>query len=150
MNDYQHFYISDPSYARLRSIAEEQLYIKKGSKTARGLSAFLADLSNVPMKDNRPEHIIERHNAEIASMRAPNWCSYHIRVLRLLQMPKVIIYNYVCIAYEIGILQSTPWLIGGPSRVNPVAITSVVLEALGLEYIVPITNYPIKQRTFHE
>lgn len=131
------FYVSDYAYDKLVLKAIEQLYVAKDARRASGMSRFIEDISKVSVRDTRPEHIKRRHTEEIRTGHAPKWMTYHERRTRLLQMTPETLERYYVMAHVIGILRDDPWPIGGPNRQNPVAVTSYVLESLGLGWITP-------------
>lgn len=134
---YHLYYISEPAYLHLIDLAIKHNYVAKNYVRTHGLSRFLNILSAQTFTDTRPLHVVERHDMEIAYLRAPSWTNFEPRIPRNLKLLEVTQERYVELAFKVGIIENNPWTIGGPRRIYLPSIIGCVLEGIGLGWITP-------------
>jgi hypothetical protein len=138
-------YISDYAYAKLITLAQRQRYVPYGSSRVKGIGEFLEDIAHKEFVDTRPPLVRERHEQELRYNRAPVWLHNRRRRSRLIKLSDGAVARLFKIAFLVGIIREEPFIIGGPSRTNPLPSVAYVVESIGLGWITPDV-YPIGQK----
>lgn len=149
------YYLSDKAYNHLIHLAQIKKYVSFGSARVKGLSTFLNELATFELLDTRPDNVKKRHEEQEALGRAPTWLHHRQRRARSLSLTDDAIQRYFKVAFEVGIIQNEPFIVGGPSRLTPIPSVAYVLEGIGLEWLTPKDLptkllAPPKQRTIDE
>lgn len=143
------YFISDRAYDILTQYGQRQGYIKLPTNTkeaanrANGMSAFLEALPYTSFEDTRPQLVRQRHQEEIKHNRAPSWTGYYSRRQRQITLTEQAMEKYIMIAISLNIITPEPYAVGGPSRLTFIPTISLVLEAIGLKWLTPV-SFPLK------
>ena len=120
------YYLSDIAYAHLSFLAKRQRFTLANNK---GLARFITELSYRKFTDARPKHIREHDIEMLEAGFHPDWRNQlYLRLPRRLELPPIAVENYVKVAHEFAIMDRF---------YKPGALAGAVLEAIGLQYLMP-------------
>lgn len=130
------YFISDEAYEYLYDMAVANDYARHGAGRKAWISTFINDLSLAKFKDNRPQDVRDTDDARIQSFHVPFWNLEHVRKGRELTLKQDAVTRYCLIAAQHKIHIGRAYK-GGPLWNSPIAITSAVLEAIGIDWLIP-------------
>lgn len=132
------FYLSDVAYDYLVLLGKAYDYIPPDNPLKqRGITEFVRALSTIPpskWEDNRPTYNKINDYSLLKAGQLPEWTLYYPARPRVFYLTFTQINAYLDIALAFGI----------PARQHrtPYSITAAVLEAIGIEWLVPLQEIP--------
>ncbi len=143
------YYITDYAYTKLVDTAKNLGYIDPNALRAKGLSEFLDKFSECEFVDNRPEELIIEHEATLQRSSPPRWTiPGEYRKPRLLSITDSSIINYLKTGIKTGVIITRRLINPGRLNRSDEALVATVLEAIGLELLVP-TQLPPEKKDFY-
>jgi hypothetical protein len=134
------YYISEIAYTTLVNLGIQQGFINRTSKNAVGMSRFLERLSFCEFEDTRPSYAYEIHREELATEHQPKWAlEGEPRISRFFTLSDEAMQNYTESAFKLQVIITRPLANGGQGKNTILRIVGVMLEAIGLEWVTPLT-----------
>lgn len=131
MNNY---YVSDEAYSHLTLLATQHQYVPPSNKyILRGMSSFLTALAQIPInqwEDTRPDYDKKNDYDLLTHHQLPQWYKYEYSRRRSFLLTWITINQYLDIAAAFGITAR--------QHPTPRSITSVVIEAIGTQWLTPL------------
>ena len=130
------YHISDEAYDFLVQKAIDGGFVRPEAKRNAGITDFFNHLAYYKFVDNRPKDIRRQDDKRKANRYVPIWNLSNRRAQRSFALNEEAIQLYIIQAVELQIVMSRMYK-GGPYWRSGSAAVAAVLEALGIQYLVP-------------
>lgn len=137
------YYISDDSYNTLWRQAVAHRYIARGSSTGKGIAAYITELSKCVFGDFRPDHVRSSDTARLANKLTLYWDGGDTRKARTLTFDDDTIDRLCAVAVQFRIGIGKSHKNNNVTLRTDTVIIGKVLEAIGLDWLQPLTDVPI-------